>query len=174
MGILCFEHFQFQKIWKFSKCHNFFSSRQIDLKICMWSYFLHIFCFISLTRLLDVHFSVFCHNDPQNVTNRVSPVHLSGPSTEKSWTPCERSSKIMGILSPNDFWNVVWMWKNRSKGVQAIQSGGPPRFSNVAPQRRFGRRVLRTMKESASHHYSTWGTFPRGRRGAKHSPSSSK
>ena len=28
-----FEHFQFQKNMKFSKCHNFFSSRQIDLKI---------------------------------------------------------------------------------------------------------------------------------------------
>ena len=98
--------------------------------------------------LPDVHFCVFCHDDPKKVTNRVLRPKCSGPSTEKSWTPCERSSKIMGVPSPNDFWNVL------SVGEKSVQRGPghtewrTPRFSNVAPQRRFGRRVLRTMKNS--------------------------
>ena len=132
-------------MWNFSKCHNFFSRRQIDLKICMRSYFCIYFCLAALARLLHVHFCVFCHDDHQKSTIWVPGFCISGPSTEKSWTPCERSSKIMTVPKKNDFWNVL------SMGEKSVQRGrGPtewrtPRFSNVGPQRRFGRRMLRTI-----------------------------
>ena len=54
----------------------------------------------------------------------------------------------MTIPSPDDFWNVL------SMGEKSVQRGPghtewrTPWFSNVAPQRRFGRRVLRTMVNS--------------------------
>ena len=64
---------------KFSKCHNFFSSRQIDLKIGMWSDFCINFDLVALARFLHVNFCVFCHHDLKNGPKRAEIPSLPVP-----------------------------------------------------------------------------------------------
>ena len=70
--------------------------------------------------------------------------HLSRGLVKKTWTPCERASKIIGVPGPNGFWNLLWTGEKSVQRGPSHTEWRTPWFSIVAPLSRFGRRVLRT------------------------------
>ena len=76
---------------------------------------------------------------------KVKNVKVSGLSMKKSRSPCERAPKNRALPSLDSFREQLLM------GERSVQRGPghtewrTPRFSNVAPQGRIGRRVLRTI-----------------------------
>ena len=84
--------------------------------------------------LPGVRFCVFCHDDPKNLPKGSEVTSLPVPpqkNRERHAKDRQKSWRYHPRMTSGTF----FQWeKNRSKGVQAIQTGGPPGFPMLPPR----------------------------------------
>ena len=123
---------------------NFFSTRQISMKICMRCCFYICFAMFALSRLHEPHFYVFCHHDPKKVPKGGQV--LSFPVVRwKNMITMRKSIKNYG--DPESGWILEPTLNRRKigpKGPRPYRVEDPPVCQCCPPEQ--------IPKESASHH----------------------